>query len=573
MRRRPVIAILLCSLFCALAGFLALRVATRPRQSDEIELAIRSLVIHRHDRVREEEAMAEVVRFGNGVHPRLSRAMTEQDSKGSLLLASLRNRLPEPVARLLPEQPSKAEVRSAVRALLYRLGPAAARALSGGIGSALAESDDLSGMEVLRSLYWSVPDSAASVAALSNWLAHPKPGKPLFGMVDAREIWPAVPHLAPLLAPWLQYADTAREAAEGLGLMGTNALPTMPLLIATARHGCSGGPESARLHWHYGADVQGQIIEASRGAAFEALGRLGQPAPEIFAAFQEGLTNGSAWLRAASAHALGLLGSNAVPLLPFLLERLDRENGAVLRYQIEAIGSMGPPARSALPALASIAALQAGAEETPLGRIIRWHSEPLPLPQAAALAIAQIDPSAIADSHLAQLARALGDPGLPASAVGQLKVLSSALVPRVEANLDEGEVWNRIASAHNLLLLQPRHAPARELLRQMMKKGEPVWRSAAAHKYFAATGEIEPALATLRETMRSVVNLNTQGPLNILREFGPAARELAPQVQPLLSNPDATMRMLAGKALRSIAPEALPPIGEALQLAGSSKQE
>jgi len=55
---------------------------------------------------------------------------------------------------------------------------------------------------------------------------------------------------------------------------------------------------------------------------------------------------------------------------------------------------------------------------------------------------------------------------------------------------------------------------------------------------------------------------NRQAPLIYAAELGPLAMPLLPQIQELLNSQDASIRQLAGKALRRIDPKALPPLNE-----------
>src|SRR5690606_7180445 len=134
------------------------------------------------------------------------------------------------------------------------MGPAASRALVGAIGVALeieGEDPDIrTSMELLRALYWSIPDSPKAVQILSNWLAHPAPALELCGSSLTHDLWPMVPWLASLLPGWWRLVDTVREAAGALDLMGPNAVFAIPPLIEVARDGAAGGVSNAVLHTH-----------------------------------------------------------------------------------------------------------------------------------------------------------------------------------------------------------------------------------------------------------------------------------------------------------------------------------
>jgi hypothetical protein len=95
-----------------------------------------------------------------------------------------------------------------------------------------------------------------------------------------------------------------------------------------------------------------------------------------------------------------------------------------------------------------------------------------------------------------------------------------------------------------------------------MQDGNPITRAQAAAYYWRITADIDLVLPVLKETLATVKDNQSQPPLNYAAELGPAAKPLIPQIQALLNCDDASIRQLAGKALRRIDPSALPPIGE-----------
>src|SRR5688572_30327287 len=168
----------------------------------------------RFDYDKKQKAAAELAKMGDDAIPSLAAALKAKDNALDAQYDKWRRKLPPDLRKLFPDRPSKDELRRAVASSINAIGPGASRALVGVIEHALEPNQGLENMELLRALYWSIPESPKAVQILSNWLAHPKPGLPLFGMNDAAEIWPTVPHLAPLLGEWLKLADTAGEAAE-----------------------------------------------------------------------------------------------------------------------------------------------------------------------------------------------------------------------------------------------------------------------------------------------------------------------------------------------------------------------
>jgi len=423
-------------------------------------------------------------------------------------------------------------------------------------------------MELLRSLYWSIPDSPKAVATLREWLSKPEPRRFLFGMKDADEIWPQVPQFAPLLAQWLQLPDQAREAAEGLGLMGTNAAFAIPDLIDTFNQGVAGHPPNTNFVIRYSPGMD--PLRRNRTAAIAALGHIGIATKDVLAALERGLNDPQDDVRVFTSDAIGELGAKALPLLPTLLAHLDTSNKFVLEYQIEAIGKMGRGAREAIPALRRWADPDAAATLGPskgIGRVVRWFDEPPPLPAGAAIALFLVAPEE-AFGHGKVIARIL-TPGRDVQwgehsvdKLRQLRPLAGEIVPELERALSDDRQWVRQLTALQILSLKPDHAEAKTVLRNAMRQLEPDLRAQAASYFWQLTADINEVLPVIRETLNTAKDENRQAPLIYAAELGPLAMPLVPQIQELLNSQDASIRQLAGKALRRIDPKALPPLNE-----------
>lgn len=557
VRNRILITIAILILLGGVATLLRLK-RLPPKEATD---ALSKLQNNRYDYKEKESATADLVKLGDAAYPALAEALKSKDSAFDAKYTVWRSKLPPDLQGLFPERPSKNELRRAIASSIHNMGPAASRALLGAIEYALEPSQDLASMETLRALYWSIPESPKAVQILSNWLANPRPGLPLFGMRDAREIWPQVSHLAPLLPAWLKLADTTAEAAEALSLMGTNAAFAIPLLIEVVEDGVAGGPQNAVLHMAYTPELQTNVFSVNKAAGLSALGGLGVATPEVLEILRRASTNGSPLLRATAANALGDLGADALPALPHLLAHLDEKNNVVLWYQLEAVGNIGSGAKEAVPFLVRFSdkTVASSIPEGPeLGRIVRWFSEPLPLPLAAAVSLGQVDPQA-ARPVLPLIAGAFRA-FLPSNTVVRLRPVRADLLPLLEPKLKNA---GGALLASQVLVLDPQNASALDVLKREMQGGRDFQlRSSAARWYFHATQDAAPAVEVFRETLQEVKDLNSQTPLTMVRELGTAARPLAPQVAPLLQHENRIMRMLAGKALRSIAPEAMPPIRE-----------
>ena len=379
------------------------------QKQNKINAALWALVLHKHDHSKLQTAVSELATFGSAAYPNLARAFRDDYTLIDRAYDFAGRKLPKPLSTYFPARPSRAELRRAIATTLYDLGPAASRALLNEIDLGLKQFDDYEGMKLLCALYWSIPESPRAVQILSNYLAHPKPGKLLFGMTDARDVWPHVPHLAPLLPPWLHYLDTTSEAAQALGLMGTNAAFAVPLLIEIARTGLIPDPTFHSRYREGGSSGhQTSTTDINRAAAIEALGNIGVATPKVLEVLKQALTLPTDRLRNEAALAFGALGPKALPALDFFLANIDRKNSFVLHHQLRALAEIGTNASTAVPLLLELSRNPAfsilghlnhvpSASPTGLRDTMLWRNEPQPGMIPAALALTQIDLHAARD--------------------------------------------------------------------------------------------------------------------------------------------------------------------------------
>jgi HEAT repeat protein len=543
------------------------------RRADPYFNRVRTLVAqlgpYRSYQEPEVSKLRELSNLGSKAYPALARLLRRRDTKIDELYDRCRARLPNSVRSILPARQSKNQLRWRAKVAVVQLGPVASRALVGAIHDALRnpDQDSVGNLELLRCLYWSIPDSALAVATLRDWLRNADPHRMLFGMKDADEIWPHVPELAPLLIPWLRQADHVRDAAQGLGAMGSNAVSAIPDLVAAFEHGVAGFPPNTNFVVRYAAGSD--PLTWNRAAAIEALGHLGA-SPDILKAFERGLSDPYPMVQALAADGIGKLGPKGLPLLPTLLANLNTTNRLVLEYEIEAIGKMGPGAHQAIPVLRRWADPKATASLPPpqgLGRVVRWFDDPLPLPGCAAVALVQVAPEE-AKGLGGLIAEAL-TPG-PQNQGGysspeklrQLQPLAGEIVRALEPALADNRQWVKQLTAMQILCLDPEHGQAKAVLSAAMQQPEPSLRTQAAIYFWRVTGETNQVLQVIRETLKTVKDNASQPPVNYAAELGPLAKPFVPQIQGLLTNDDWSIRQLAGKALRQIDPKALPPINE-----------
>ena len=565
MTVRARITILLALLLLAFAGAVwhaRNRVASPAHQATaRTETSLEQLRTNRWNYDEQQAAATALARLGDDAIPTLAAALKGQDSDFHKAYDRWRAKLPPEIQSQLPNRASRDDLRRAVAGSLYDMGPTACRALLGSLEFALETGRGFENTQLIRALYWSIPESPKAIQILSNYLAHPHPENPLFGMRDAEEIWPNVPHFAPLLALWLPHADNAREAAEGLSHMGTNAHFAIPQIVELAYKGYVGPLSNSTLHVSYVPNLETNILHYNKSAALKALGTLRVATPEVLEVIAKNLTNEFAFLRACAANTLGDLGPEAAPILPALLSNLDQTHETVLRYQLEAIGKFGPAAKAAIPTLLRFA------DETTVTNIpsgepfslgIRWGWDPLHHPFVAAVAVAKIDLAA-AKPLAAQIAGAFN--GLiTTNEIMALRPLRHDLLPHLERAAEKG---GTPLLTYHTLVLDPTHQSAKKSLLKMMQTENPInLRSVAALWHFNIFRDTNLTLEVFHQTLPEVRDLQTQTPVTVAGQLGPAARPLVPYLKPILTNDHRIMRNLAGKALRAIAPDEMPRIDE-----------
>jgi HEAT repeat protein len=572
-RSKPYLLFALVVGLLVLAGLLLRRRLEKERR---INTALWALVIQKDDYLKRQTAASDVAAFGPDAYPSIARAFIEKDTLLDRAYTFANRKLPSPFNNYFPARPSRAELRRAAAMGLFDMGPGASRALLSEIEVGLAEFNEYEGMMLLRALYWSIPESPSAIQILSNWLAHPKPGKLLFGTSDAREIWPHVPQLAGLLPPWLQILDTTAEAAEALGLMGTNSVFALPLLVDLAKTGLVA---DSRLHSRYrqggSPDLHKTIPLQNRAAAIEALGNIGLPTAEVLDVLKEAVTDPSERIRSEAALAFGALGAKALPALDHFLDHIDRTNAGVLHCQLRALATMSTNAAPAIPLLLELSHKPQFSilenfnripSSSPMGlhHTWIWRNEPQPGMIAAALALAQIDLEAARD-RLDVLALALRS-NVSTNALRNLRAFKNELIPQLEPELHVGEPLGtlgppfgplgmpilRIILAYNILSLDPENRAARQLLETGMHDPDSAMRCIAAKWFHAATGETNKTIPVLAESLKHVKTSDDQILVSSAVALGPDAKLLLPQIERFLIHPDQSIRHAAGRALRSI---------------------
>lgn len=523
------------------------------RLADTVNRALTELVYSASDHDRNDRAVSALVALGESAHPQMARAFRGEETTFEKLYRKAHRLLPSRLKERLILLPSAADVRRALGSKLHHFGPVTSRALVGVVELGFDPALQHENIDILRSLYWSIPESSKATLILSNYLGmYSASSAYIFGMTDAREIWPGVPQLAPVLTNWLKNPEAAGEAIEALGLMGEAAGAAIPMLLDIAENGIPG------------------LKELIKARALAALCELGERNERILALTQQNWTSPNQRNREIAAYCVAKLGAEALPILDSLLGNLDRGNVTVLQQQLTGIGSIGAQATAAVSVLLDLsyripsefAFLQKTPAAAPVGfrRALIWSNEDQPGALAAAFALAEIDLEAA--SHRLELIASGLRTLAPSNAVIRLRAFKEQLIPALEAYLESGKDIERMLVAHHLLVLDPENLAGRRLLEEQMSHTNLEHRANAASWLFRATGETNTTLPVLAGCLAEMRSQEDQLPLTVLQEFGEAAKPLGPKVRPFLEHPDWVLRYLGGKALRSIAPELMPRIVE-----------
>jgi HEAT repeat protein len=145
------------------------------------------------------------------------------------------------------------------------------------------------------------------------------------------------------------HLSTAVSAATGLKLMGPSAAPAVPALIQSLKERGDDGTFAAPGLPVVRADRG--LGTALRRAVIEALGNIGPAAKEALPELRKRLGDQGAFglgNRVFSAKAIWQISGKADESLPVLIAALEKEQSF---WAAEILGTMGPDAKSAVPAL------------------------------------------------------------------------------------------------------------------------------------------------------------------------------------------------------------------------------
>ena len=515
------------------------------RHSDPVRVQVLEIIrTNANDRTRAAQMIAAI---GPKALPTLEQLVRWKESSFGRGYARIWNPLPNGLKQRLPDPAARAEMHQKAVAVVEELGPAAIRPLTGALCGVLDDPEINTRIYAARSLlFWSVLESPEPTDAFTKWLSNPA-GEHLVGDLDAPQFFAQLSNAVPLLIPWLKNprGHVVGEVAWTLGAMGTNGTDAVPGLIAVCDWGTPDRDDRARSH------------------ALVALGKIGVASSEVLASLQRGLADTNELVRFSALKSLFALHFPRDKPLVRVLNTFTARRSTDFQNIINWLGSLGENGREASAWLRQFAVSDTELEKLPegvraqAGWDIAISSERLR--EAAIVAICRIDPRETR-KYLPDLLVQVGRRWEPVELLMDSRSLAKEIIAGLEPMLAETNVLRSTVAAHIILGFKPDHQRALATLRNRVSDGKLNDRLTAAHWLWKRTGETNDVLRLCVEGLAAPESHIGQNSNGTLGEMGPEARPAIPALKRALWHSDTYVRHGAGRTLRKIAPEELPPI-------------
>jgi RNA polymerase sigma factor (sigma-70 family) len=442
--------------------------------------------------------------------------------------------------------------------IVCELGSVAARPLSSALCGVLDDSNWQVTTYAMRALYWSIPESTNAVAAATNWLADPT-HQHIFGIWDAESLWTNLPQTAPLLAECLRNPYLVVEAAQSLGILGTNALAAVPNLVEVCYQGVAEPPLKLKFKVSYNTPDEPKL--RNRVVAFDALAKIGEASPEVLAAIDRGLVDTNEVVRFAALRSLAALNQPLAGRLTNTLNTFSARRGSTFREIIDWTGTLGVNGREALPWLSQFVVLDNVRKlpEGGRGNTGDFAEDVEVMRFSAIMAICRIEPEATRQ-YLPDLIGQIGRQWEEVDLLTESKSLAPDIVSNLEPMLNDTNQLRSAIAAYIVLGLEPKHMHALATLRNCVAHGELNNRLIASKWLWKRTGETNDVLPLCIEGLAAEQSIMGQDAASILDDLGQESRPDVSALKAALWQKDRYVRERAGKTLREIAPEEMPPI-------------
>lgn len=363
------------------------------------------------------------------------------------------------------------------------------------------------------------------------------------------------------------------EAAQALQQIGTNAVPYLVDQALTARHDTALRLKLARLARGFPSWLpKFTDYDTIRRAAFQVIGEIKAPASLVLPRLTRAMAQTNTLAGLNAIYGMGHLGPGGEAAVPFLLSALDQTNRIARQLAVQSLGQLGPMATAAVPRLVEEFKAHGDASLAyALGAIGSNAAPALPALQTAfntttnhqrrvafAMALCRLDPhqdqalaflvsrlknpsdtreqqfgaydlrrvGANARGAVPDLVAVLNSPKIEVAmaavdALQQIGLPREELLPKLEPSLQAADETIRVNFASRILLLDPGHAGARQVLVALI-------RNRSMFSAFAAES---------------------------LQRAGPAAKAAAPELRALLPGASQQTRGALERAIRSLEKE------------------
>ncbi len=349
-------------------------------------------------------------------------------------------------------------------------------------------------------------------------------------------------------------ADVRAEAARMLALMGPNAAVAVPQLISALKDGSGKVRMMAAMALgeigHPAKEAVPALLEAAndksdfvRALAAGALGKTGRGAKGVVPALIGMLGDKHREVRRAAATGLGDIGQADEPVLNALIATLGKDPDSAVRVDAaQALGQLGPKAKSAVPAL--LRALKDGdvqryAAEA-LGRIGRSAVQPL------------IDLAVRGKSEAVRLGAIRG--------LGKLGPVAKSAVPVLLKCLRDKSADVRKATARALPEIKPVEKKVIAALASRLGDKDMYVRTVAA----GALGDVGPAASSAVPSLLTALKDEDWGVVQsaaiALGEIGVSEPSVISGLSKALKSKRAHVQMAAAEALGKMSQVAAPAI-------------
>jgi hypothetical protein len=499
-----------------------------------------------------------LIALGPKALPTLSELIGHRETAFDRQYRKLWPSLPSAMRKYLPAPLDRQKLRGTAVQIVYELGPAACRPLTSVLCDALNEPSLQARDYPMRGLYWSLPESPKARAALTNYLADPTRTF-LFGMLDGFELWPKLPEARELLIPWLANSQAIREVSISLGNMGTNAANAIPALLKVCDQGSAGPPLNVKVK--ISRTAPDKHILKNRCDGYAALGKIGIASPEVLAALHRGLEDTDDLIRLRALQSLMLLHQPPEAPLTNWLSHFPARQSYQFQQIIKWVGELNERGREALPWLRQFTALEyVRSLPEPANGSGEQKEDPEMLRLTAIIAICRVAPEETGN-YLPDLVAQVGRRWEPVELLMDSKSLAEKIIAQLEPLLNETNGRRSSVAAYVILGLTPGHQKSLAVLRETMVQGKLNERIIAGNWLWKRTGETKEILPLLIEGLKAKESFIGQMAADQLAEMGPeAARPAIPALKAALWHEDMHVHDHAGKALRKLAPEEMPPI-------------